>query len=31
MQIRDMLNLPAMTEEEERSARENHPWIFENA
>jgi hypothetical protein len=30
MQIRQMLNLPAMTPEEESRAREEHPWVFEN-
>jgi hypothetical protein len=29
-QIREILNLPAMTPEEETKAREQHPWIFEN-
>ena len=28
-QIREILNLPAMTEQEEAEARAQHPWIFE--
>eukprot|EP00538_Stauroneis_constricta_P012343 CAMPEP_0119557402 /NCGR_PEP_ID=MMETSP1352-20130426/9076_1 /TAXON_ID=265584 /ORGANISM="Stauroneis constricta, Strain CCMP1120" /LENGTH=167 /DNA_ID=CAMNT_0007604505 /DNA_START=139 /DNA_END=642 /DNA_ORIENTATION=+ len=29
-EIRGILNLPEMTEEEERRAREEHKWIFED-
>jgi len=29
-QIRELLNLPEMTPEEEARAREEHRWIFEN-
>jgi hypothetical protein len=31
LQIRVILNLPTLTPEEEKRAREEHRWIFENA
>jgi S-phase kinase-associated protein 1 len=30
-EIRTLLQLPALTPEEEAQAREEHPWIFEDA